>query len=97
MGVFRVPPSRHQVPRLVASHVADRVTELLQERGLSERDLQRSEGISTGTIHKWKTGEGAPSLGVLLHLVDVFELCSIEEILGGPLGTRIGRSQHRHR
>lgn len=89
-------PSKHNVSRPVASQIGKRITELLAENGMTEWSLQEQEGISYNTTKSWQRGDSAPTLGVLLRLVDVFGLCSIEEILGGPLGTRLARAQTRH-
>lgn len=91
-----MPASRHQVPRPVARQIGQRVGELLVEHGLSEWALQEQEGIAYNTVKSWERGDSAPTLGILLRLVEVFELCSIEELLGGPLGTRLARARSRH-
>lgn len=58
----------------------------MQERGWTLYELEKRTGISQSTARRWVRGEAAPSLGVLLRLADLFELCSFEEVLGGQLG-----------
>lgn len=87
-----MPASQYEVSRPVATVIGRRIDELLRERGWGAADLQRREGIAYNTVRRWIAGDAAPSLGILLHLVDVFELCSIEELLGGTSGTRACRT-----
>jgi transcriptional regulator with XRE-family HTH domain len=82
-----MPASHYEVPRPVAALIGQRIEELLNERGISLYRLEQATGISQGTSSRWIGGAGSPSLGTLLFLVDFFDLCSIEEILGGYLGT----------
>src|SRR5947207_11291227 len=87
----KVPASQYDVPRPVAEVIGQTIDDLLQARGWGPADLERHEGIAYNTVRRWISGDAAPSLGVLLHLVDVFELCSVEELLGGRSGTRACR------
>ncbi len=88
--------ARHQVSRQVAILIGTRLAALLQENDMTAYELATTEGISYNTVTSWLRGDNAPQLGQLLHLVEVFGLCSIEELIGGPLGTRVARHQHRH-
>ncbi len=76
----------------VAAYLGQRITLLREERGWSPYRLEKESGVPYNTLKRLEAGTTTdPGLGLLLHLVDVFGLCSIEELLGGHLGTRVVR------
>lgn len=74
--------------RNIASHVGDRIAALRGERKLNRRRLARQAEIAYSYLVRLEEGRHEPTLGIMLRLVRAFDLCSIEELLGGPLGTR---------
>ena len=71
----------------LSDHVASRLNELLDERGWDLEELERRSGIQKQSLRLWTAGAHPPKLAALVHLTRVFELSSMEELIGGPLGT----------
>lgn len=83
-------PADIRLSRLSAMHVAARIVALRSERSWTRGKLARELGVRWGSLKKLEEGASLPSLGMLLGLVRVFELSSVEEVLGGGrLGTRV--------
>ena len=68
--------------RNIAHQFSERVTQLRMARGLSLRDIERQTGMSSGTVGHIMRGEQTVNLVQLLELQRVFELDSLEELLG---------------
>ena len=64
----------------------DRVIELCKEKGISQRQLQRDLGMSTGALAKWRTS--TPSTALLQNAADY---------LGVTVDYLTGRSPYRNR
>lgn len=74
-----------QEPALSArqrARLAARIAELRALSDMSARGLAEAAGLGQSTVNKLLGGQGNPTLGTLLRLVSVFELSSIEELLG---------------
>lgn len=84
--------SATRLPRPVATFIGSRIADLRVRRDWTRNRLARELGISFNTLKKLEAGDTVPSLGTLLALVEAFELCSVDELLGGPLGTRMVRN-----
>lgn len=79
-----------RLSRSSATHVASRIVALRSERSWTRAKLARELGVRWNSLKRLEEGGSLPSLGMLLGLVRVFELSSIEEVLGeGRLGTRV--------
>ena len=59
----------------------DKITELLQENGMTQADLARGTGISTGLISQWKNRAQKPSADKLRLVADYFNV-SLDYLLG---------------
>jgi DNA-binding XRE family transcriptional regulator len=64
---------------------------------MSRQQLADAVGAVYNTIRYLEDGRHDPTLGLMLALVRVFDLCSVEELLGSELGTRslLGEPHHR--
>lgn len=60
---------------------ADRIKELRKEKGMTQVDLAKALGVSTGTVAMWETGKRNPSFDMLNTLSDLFDK-RIDYILG---------------
>lgn len=60
---------------------ADRIKELRKERNMTQVDLAKALGVSTGTVAMWETGKRNPSFDMLNTLSDLFDK-RIDYILG---------------
>ena len=79
-----------RLSRQSAKHVATRVVALRTERDWTTGRLARELGVRWSSLKKIETAASLPSLGMLIALVRVFELSSVEEVLGeGRLGTSL--------
>ena len=67
--------------------IGARTRELRTEKGWSRQTLANKLGVRWNAIRYWEIGKNVPELQSLLLMVEVFGLRSIEEVLGGPLGT----------
>ena len=90
-----MPNSSHDLPQPIAALIGARIKELRKKRGLSLRKFNEETGIAQNTLRAWEAGDRPPSLAMALYLVDLFELCSIEELIGGTLGTTLVRTMRR--
>ena len=66
------------------SKVGRLILSLRQERGLTQKQLAESLGLSDRTISKWERGLGLPDVSLLRELSAVFGV-NIERILAGDL------------
>ena len=66
------------------SKVGRLILSLRQERGLTQKQLAESLGLSDRTISKWERGLGLPDVSLLRELSAVFGV-NIEQILAGDL------------
>jgi transcriptional regulator with XRE-family HTH domain len=67
--------------------VGARIEELRKQKKLSRQQLAARLGVRYNAVSYWESGRSVPELQSLLLMVDVFDLGSIEEVLGGTLGT----------
>ncbi len=61
---------------------------LRTSRGWNRNRLADEARVSYPNLTKWERGEHVPKLDGLLRIARALDLCSVEEILGGPLGTQ---------
>lgn len=59
----------------------ERLTELMEEKGFSQRKLATKLGISQPSINRWLKGINEPDICNLLLLADLFEV-SVDYLLG---------------
>lgn len=62
----------------------DRIEMLLKEKGMTQADLSRASGISTGLISQWKKRMQSPSAEKLKLVADVFGVTVDYLINGDP-------------
>lgn len=60
---------------------ADKIKELRKDKGMTQVDLAKALGVSTGTVAMWETGKRNPSFDMLNTLSDLFDK-RIDYILG---------------
>ncbi|MCI8413387.1 MAG: helix-turn-helix transcriptional regulator [Clostridia bacterium] len=60
---------------------AERFKDLMDEKGVNDRELERATGLSNQVIAFWRSGKRVPSLHSLWILADYFD-CSIEYLVG---------------
>ena len=75
--------------RKIADHLGQRIVQCREQRGWNRNVLARRSGLGYSHLRYLEEGRGEPTVSTVLALVRAFGLCSIEELLGGPLGTRI--------
>jgi transcriptional regulator with XRE-family HTH domain len=68
--------------KLALEALGRRVTVLLLDANMHQRDVATRVGISQGNLSKLARGRHAPRLTTLLRLQWLFELNSIEELFG---------------
>ena len=66
------------------SKVGRLILSLRQERGLTQKQLAESLGLSDRTISQWERGLGLPDVSLLRELSAVFGV-NIEQLLAGDL------------
>ena len=59
----------------------NRVKQLRESRGWSQRDLASKLGLNPASVALWETGANNLSLNSALALADLFS-CSLDEVLG---------------
>lgn len=64
----------------------ERIFDLINERGISQKDLAQAIGVSTGNISDWKSGRAKPSIDVLNRIATYF---------GVTIDYLVGRSEVR--
>lgn len=70
-------------PPLVSRHLARNLAALRQVRSLTQESLARSAGVPRSTIANLESGEGNPSLAVLLKVAEALST-SIDELVASP-------------
>ncbi len=55
--------------------------EIREAKGLSQRAVAQSLGVTPGAVAKWELGYTQPTLGNLLSLANLFG-CTIDQLLG---------------
>lgn len=60
---------------------AERFKDLMDEKGVNDRELERATGLSNQVIAFWRSGKRVPSLHSLWDLADYFD-CSIDYLVG---------------
>ncbi len=65
----------------------ERIIGLLNERGITQKELASAIGISTGNVSDWKIGRAKPSVDVLVKIADYF---------GVTVDYLVGRSEVRN-
>src|SRR5215510_8206587 len=66
------------MPIKLDRHTGERLLELRAHMGLSQRELAKELGVTSGAIAHWEAGTH-PVPGPVVHLVDLYE----EELSGG--------------
>ena len=62
----------------------DRIMSLLRKKGMTQADLSRATGISTGLISQWKKRMQSPSAEKLKLIADYFNV-STDYLLGNDI------------
>src|SRR5436309_13826747 len=70
-------------PTNVAAHLARNLDSLRHARALTQEALARSAGVPRSTIANLESGEGNPSLAVLVKVASALGV-PIDELLGSP-------------
>lgn len=60
---------------------AERLRELMDEKGVNQRQLEKETGLSNQAISFWLSGQRLPSLGSMWDLADFFH-CSVDYLIG---------------
>ncbi|MCD8206889.1 MAG: helix-turn-helix domain-containing protein [Bacteroidales bacterium] len=61
--------------------IGRKISELRQEKGLTQRDLSEHLGVSSGAVGMWETGKRQPDPETINKLADYFEV-SIDYLFG---------------
>ncbi len=56
--------------------IIERIKELRDENGLSDKDVEKGAGIANSSISQWRRGNCKPSLMNIVRLADYFEVSS---------------------
>jgi XRE family transcriptional regulator, regulator of sulfur utilization len=72
-------------PERVASHLARNLASLRHARGLTQATLAKAAGVPRSTIANLESGEGNPSLAVLVKVATELRV-PIDELLTSPRG-----------
>lgn len=67
-------------------YTVDQIFKLLDERGMTQRELSKRTGISTSTISDWKTKGNSPTADKIVLVCDALNV-SPDVILGNPVDT----------
>src|ERR1700741_1864973 len=70
-------------PEQVAGHLARNLATLRHVRGLTQDTLAKAAGVPRSTIANLESGEGNPSLAVLVKVAGALG-APIDELLGAP-------------
>src|SRR5438477_8188995 len=70
-------------PHHVATHLARNLLSLRQARGQTQDALAKAAGVPRSTIANLESGEGNPSLAVLVKVAGALGV-PIDELLGSP-------------
>lgn len=77
--------ARGPSPRLSArqnARLRERLLDLAEREGLSERALARKAGVSVGAVRSVGGTVAGPTLGTLLALAKALQLQSVDQLLG---------------
>lgn len=55
-------------------HIANRIRQCMQEKGLKQVDIVKTTGVSKGSVSKWLSGKAKPSGESLLRLSQVLDI-----------------------
>lgn len=58
------------------------IADIRKEKGLTQRELAETMGVSDKTISKWECGNGMPEMSMLMPLCQVLEI-NVNELLSG--------------
>ena len=61
--------------------IANRLTEVRKNHGMSQGDLADKLGVSRQAISKWERGESSPDIDKVFALADIY-CTSLDELLG---------------
>ncbi len=61
--------------------IGERLTELMNEREISNKELAKSLGVSLGTVGYWKKGKNNMRLAQFIAIADYFH-CSLDFLAG---------------
>jgi len=62
-----------EVFKLDTKHIGKNITKLMNENGITQRDLAKQTGLAESTISRYTTGKRIPSLDNLLKIADAFD------------------------
>lgn len=71
-----------ELPDNFATQIGEHLQTLRQAHGLSQREAAQLLGVSQAALSKLESGKSIPSLATLLRLQVVFDLDTIEAVLG---------------
>lgn len=63
------------------STFAERLKELREEKGISQNQLAKATGFSSGGISNWEAGKSIPNVDVIVKFVKYFE-CTAGYLIG---------------
>ena len=58
------------------------ISSIRKDKGLTQKQLVDSLGVSNATISKWETGKGFPDISLLEPLASVLDI-TVSEVLAG--------------
>lgn len=71
------------------SIIVERITELQEARGLTNRAVETGAGLANSVISQWKKGKGKPSLDAIVKLSNYFNV-STDYLIGTSTNMEIG-------
>lgn len=60
------------------------ISSIRKDKGLTQKQLADSLGVSNATISKWETGKGFPDISLLEPLASVLDI-TVSEVLAGEI------------
>lgn len=63
------------------NNIANRIVELRNKQGLSQKQLGDMLGVSNKAVSKWENGESMPKTSTMLKLAEIFEI-DVNELIG---------------
>ena len=67
--------------------IANLISTIRKEKGLTQEELGNLLGVSSKTISKWECANGLPDITILKKISELFEI-TIEELLNGEVETK---------
>lgn len=64
---------------------------LIDSLGVTNKDLSKGTGISTGNISDWKTGKSKPKIEAIEKIADYLN-CSVDFLLGRTVNPEINKT-----